>query len=179
MADNVNESEQSAPREIKSFRADAARGNCLTMRRPDLQFRAKEISRAMSKPTKKDQRKIGCVAKYFKDLEKQRIKLKLKFVALDICLTVHTDSAWAGCRSSRNSEFSYAMAVMHSIGGWEARLEECLRQACGCTSRRSFAMAKSTCIQKPEEVFCDGSHQRMYRNITSGFLSFAWCCRTI
>ena len=53
MNDNVNESELSAPEEIKSFQADAARGNYLSMDRPDLQLSAKEISRAMSTPTKK------------------------------------------------------------------------------------------------------------------------------
>ena len=42
MNGNVNESESSAPEEIKSFRADAARDNCMSMDRPNLQFSAKE-----------------------------------------------------------------------------------------------------------------------------------------
>ena len=50
MKDNVKESELSAPEEIKSFRADAASGNYLSMDKPDVQFSAKKISRAMSKP---------------------------------------------------------------------------------------------------------------------------------
>ena len=41
MDDNMNESDLSAPEERKSFRADAARGNCLSMDRPGVQFRAK------------------------------------------------------------------------------------------------------------------------------------------
>ena len=52
MNDNVNESELSAPEEIKSIRTDAAR----QLLRPNLQFSGKGISRAMSKLTKKDQR---------------------------------------------------------------------------------------------------------------------------
>ena len=63
MNDKVNELEFGAPGEIKSFRADAASGNYLWMDRPDLQSTAKEISRAMSKPTKKDQLKIFAMAK--------------------------------------------------------------------------------------------------------------------
>ena len=48
-----------APEEMKLFQADAARGNNLSMDRPDLQFSAKEISRAMPKPMKKDVRKTA------------------------------------------------------------------------------------------------------------------------
>ena len=74
-----------APEEIKSFRADAARANYLSMDMSDLPFSAKEISRATSKP-KKDQRSIVNMTKYLKDLEKRRVKQKFKFDALD---TVH------------------------------------------------------------------------------------------
>ena len=42
MNGNVNKTESSAPEEIKSFRADGARGNCMSMDRPKLQFSAKE-----------------------------------------------------------------------------------------------------------------------------------------
>ena len=71
MEDNVKESELSAPEEIKSFRADEASGNYLSMDKPDVQFSAKKISRAMSKPTRKDQRKIVRMAKLLKDPEIQ------------------------------------------------------------------------------------------------------------
>ena len=36
-----------------------------------------------------------------------------------------------------NAEFSYAMAVMDKIGGWE--------EACGSTPRLLFATVKKTC----------------------------------
>ena len=78
MNDTVNESELSAPEEIKSFRADAARGNYLSMARPP-QFGVKETSRAMSKPMKKDQRRIARMGKYLKDLENRRVKQEFKF----------------------------------------------------------------------------------------------------
>ena len=64
----------SMPEEIKSFRAEAARGNYWIMDRPDLQFSAKAISGAMSKPTRKDQRKILRMAKYLKDFENQGVQ---------------------------------------------------------------------------------------------------------
>ena len=70
--ENVNEPELSEPAESKSFRAHAARGNYLSIVRPDLQFSAKEISRAMSRPPKKHQRKIVRMAEYLKDPEKSK-----------------------------------------------------------------------------------------------------------
>ena len=58
MNDNTNESELSAPEEIKSFRADATSTD-----RPDLPFSAEGVSRAMSKSMKKDQRRIVRMAR--------------------------------------------------------------------------------------------------------------------
>ena len=67
------------------------------MERPDPQFSTNEISRATSKPTKKDQRSIVRKAKYFKDRENPKIKQEFEVVALSARLTVHRDSDWAGC----------------------------------------------------------------------------------
>ena len=90
--DHVNGSESGALEEMKSFRADATRGNYLIVDRPDLQFSAKEISRAMSKPTKKDQRRIVNVAKYLTDFGNQRVQPEFKFGALDTIFTVRAAS---------------------------------------------------------------------------------------
>ena len=76
--DSVNESEMSAPEEIRSFRANAARVNFLSMDRPEPQFSAKEMSRAMLKPTKKDQRRMTRMATSLKDPEKQRVQQECK-----------------------------------------------------------------------------------------------------
>ena len=57
----------------------------------------------MSKPTTKIQRSNVRLAKNLKDLRNQRIMQEFKFGLLDDMLTVHTDSDWAGCRSSRKS----------------------------------------------------------------------------
>ena len=57
--EDENEPELITPQEVKSYRRDAVRGNYLVMGRSDLQFRVKEISRAMSTPTRKDQRRLG------------------------------------------------------------------------------------------------------------------------
>ena len=57
----------------------------------------------MSRSTKRDQRKIGKMAKYVKGLENQRAQPEFQFEALHTTLTVHTDSESAVCRSSRRS----------------------------------------------------------------------------
>ena len=44
---NVEEFDDEALVEVKRFRAIAARGNCLTMNRDELQFSTKEICRSM------------------------------------------------------------------------------------------------------------------------------------
>ena len=92
-----NESELSAPEELKSFPADAASGNYLTMEKPGLQFSAKDISRARSKPTEKDQRRL--VRRILRAQGSSMISSSRGWTLV----TVHTDSDWAGCRSSRKS----------------------------------------------------------------------------
>ena len=93
--EDAHELELETQEEIRSSGGDAARGNYLSMHRPDLQFSAKEISRAMSKPTRKDQRRIVRLASYPKKGRNQRIKQEFEFRTLDDTLTVHTDSDWA------------------------------------------------------------------------------------
>ena len=102
MNDDTNEFELSGHEEIRSFRADAARGYLLTMHRSDRQFRAEEISRAMSKPMKKDQRRMIRMAKYLN----KRVQQEFKFERLHNTITVFADSAWAGCSSSRKGTSS-------------------------------------------------------------------------
>ena len=96
--DSVNDYELNAPEEIKSFRA---RGNLLRMDRPDAQFSAKDISRDVSNPMKKDQRSIVRMAKYLRDPEHQRIKQEFKFEALD---TNHSQSAHDSAGRARHVE---------------------------------------------------------------------------
>ena len=64
------------------------------MNRPDLQFSAKEISRAMPRPTRKDQCRIVRLAKDLQDQRNQRPKQEFKFGLLDDKLTVHTAQTW-------------------------------------------------------------------------------------
>ena len=73
------------------------------MNRPDLQFSAKEISRAMPRPTRKDQRRIVRLARDLQDQRNQRPKQEFKFGSLEDKLTVRTDSDKAGCTSSKKS----------------------------------------------------------------------------
>ena len=90
-------------RDIKEFRADAARGNYLGMDRPDIQFSTKEISRRMAKPREGDVEKVRRLAKYLKHPGNRRLVQEFKFEAMDPTLIVHTDSDWGGCRESRKS----------------------------------------------------------------------------
>ena len=67
---------------------------------PDLLFSAMEISQAMSIRTKKDQRSIVRMAKF---LNCWRNKGSGKNSSQHTILTAHTDPAWAGRRSRRES----------------------------------------------------------------------------
>ena len=83
MNDDLNESELSAPDEIMSFRADAARGNYLSKDRPDLRFSQRKYREPSQKPVKKDHHIIVRMANHLKDLENRRIQLEFKFEASD------------------------------------------------------------------------------------------------
>ena len=62
--EDKNELEFITPEEIKSYRGDAAKGNCFVMNMPDLQFSAMKTSRAMLEPTRKGQRRVVRLSKY-------------------------------------------------------------------------------------------------------------------
>ena len=88
LTSHVNESELSALEEIKTFRADAARGDYLSMDMPDLQFSAQEMSRGMSKTNEEGRVQVVRMAKYLKDSqENRRMKQEFKFETLDTVLT--------------------------------------------------------------------------------------------
>ena len=82
----------------------------------------------MSKPTRKDLRRVVRLSKYLKDSRNQRIKQESKFEALDNTLTVHADLDWAGCTSSRKS--TSARIVSTNVGGVQA--PESNAEADGC-----------------------------------------------
>ena len=62
----------------------------MSMDRPDLQLRTKEISRAMPRPARQNQRRIVRLARDLRDQRNQRPKQEFKFGSLDDTLTVHT-----------------------------------------------------------------------------------------
>ena len=85
LSQDANEPELGIKEEIRSY-------NYMGMDRLDLQFSAKEVSRATSRPTRKDQHGIARLATYLKDPRNQEIKQEFEFESLDDTLTVHTDS---------------------------------------------------------------------------------------
>ena len=74
----------------------------------------------MSRSTKRDQRKIGRMAKYVKGLENPRGQPEFQFEALDTTLTVHTDSESAVCRSSREEHARCRGSGIHNVCGRQA-----------------------------------------------------------
>ncbi|CAE8582362.1 unnamed protein product [Polarella glacialis] len=69
--------------------------------RPDLQFAAKEVARAMAKPTSLDVTKLKRIARYLKQYPTMTLVLELE--ELPEALTVYVDSDWAGDGATRKS----------------------------------------------------------------------------
>ncbi|CAE8594547.1 unnamed protein product [Polarella glacialis] len=69
--------------------------------RPDLQFAAKEVARAMAKPTSLDVTKLKRIARYLKQYPTMTLVLELE--ELPEALTVYVDSDWAGDSATRKS----------------------------------------------------------------------------
>ncbi|CAE8735976.1 unnamed protein product [Polarella glacialis] len=69
--------------------------------RPDLQFAAKEVARAMAHSTSLDLTKLKRIVRYLKQYPMRTFVLELK--GLPEALTVFVDSDWAGDRTTRRS----------------------------------------------------------------------------
>ena len=87
--------------EATKYRAIIARGNFLSIDRPDIQYAVKEASRCMAKPTTKDWAKLERLAKYL--VHRPRAVTKYPWQDRPKEIITYTDSDWAGCRKTRKS----------------------------------------------------------------------------
>ena len=162
MNDNVNESEVSAPDGIKSFRADAA----------------SEQGQARS-PVQREVNVVSVrLSKYLNDPENQKIGQDFKFETLDTIPTVHTDSDWAGCRSSRSTSGGVVSTNIGVVKYWSsaqrlAALSSCQAQfhainkgAAEATGIRSLAADNRHHVRhlaQNRRKCCTGSCQQAWR----------------
>jgi len=83
------------------YRAVTARINFLSQDRAELLFAAKECSRMMSSPCKGDLGPLKRIGRYL--LGRPRSVMMYAWQDTPSCITVFTDSNWAGCKTTRKS----------------------------------------------------------------------------
>lgn len=84
-----------------TYRGLAARLTYLAQDRSDTQYAVKEVARGMSKPTKRDLRRIKRLARYM--CFRPRMVVRFDYQNSGNEIAVWTDSDFAGCRTSRKS----------------------------------------------------------------------------
>ena len=118
-AKNVPEKDQELLQgtEARQYRALAARANYLAQDRPDIQYAVKEIARRMSSPNRGDWGLLKRLARYLAG----HPRAVFTYYWQDELgkLEVHTDSDWAGCKSSCRSTSGGSMQLgWHYIKSW-------------------------------------------------------------
>ena len=105
------------PAEARVFRSHAARINYLAQDRPDLQYCAKEVCRAMATPTRGAWKKLKRIVRYL--LMARRVVTQYKWQGREEEIATYSDSDWAGCRRSGKSTSGGAIMVgEHYIKSW-------------------------------------------------------------
>ena len=105
--------------EASAYRGVTARLNYLAQDRPDLQYSCKEASRRMAKPRQADWTLLKRIGRYLVGAP----RLVQTFVWQDGIgdITVHTDSDWAGCRTTCRSTSGGTLAVgAHCLKTWSS-----------------------------------------------------------
>ena len=104
-------------RETIEYRALVARCNYLFPGRPDISFAVKELSRAMSKPTKGDLQRPKRFGRYLKG--KTRLVMQYKWQPKQSTITTYSDADWAGCRVTRKNTTGGCIKIGgHCVTGW-------------------------------------------------------------
>jgi hypothetical protein len=107
--------------EFKSYRMLAARLNYMAQDNPMVQYAAKEVCRAMSRPTAKDFAKIKKVVRFLKGLGAVIWKYKWQCEDESCNITVYVDSDWAGCKETRRSTSGGVIKVgQHVLRTWSS-----------------------------------------------------------
>ena len=94
---------------LKEFRSACMRCLFLALDRPDIQFAAKEVSRAMSAPTVNADETLKGIARYL--LGRPRMVWKYPRQAWQGAIYGMTDSNWAACPTTRKSTSSSYLAL--------------------------------------------------------------------
>ena len=96
------------------YRALAARANYLAQDRADIQFAAKECCRGMAAPNRGHLKAIRRLARYL--IAAPRVVWTFRFQQRPACLTVYSDSDWAGCRrTARSTSGGVVMLGSHCL----------------------------------------------------------------
>lgn len=104
-------------REASRYRALTARANYVAQDRSDIKFPVKELSRKMSRPQRKDWRKLVRLGKYLVD--KTRVVVKFLYQKWCGYVAVFTDSDHAGRRETRKSTSAGVMMLGgHCLQTW-------------------------------------------------------------
>ena len=107
--------------ECKAFRMLAARLNYMAQDHVWLQFSAKEICRSMANPKANDFVKIKRVVRFLKGIGGVKFKYKWQTEEEARDITVHVDSDWAGCRSTRRSTSGGVLKIgNHVLKTWSS-----------------------------------------------------------
>ena len=107
--------------ECKAFRMLAARLNYMTQDYVWLQFSAKEICRSMANPKANDFMKIKRAVRFLKGIGGVKFKYKWQSEEEAPDITVHVDSDWAACRSTRRSTSGGVLKVgNHVLKTWSS-----------------------------------------------------------
>ena len=106
-------------KEASAYRGVAARLNYLAQDRPDLQYACKEASRRMAKPRQADWAILKRIGRYL--LGAPRLVQRFNWQDGDGEITVHTDSDWAGCKTSCRSTSGGTLCVgTHCLKTWSS-----------------------------------------------------------
>ena len=105
--------------EATAYRACAARGNYLSLDRPDIQYAAKEISIRMSNPKQSNIDALKRLGRYLK--KHPRAVFFYKHQSACSKLTVHSDTNHAGClRTRKSTQGGVVMYGTHCIKTWSS-----------------------------------------------------------
>ena len=85
----------------KKFRALAARLNHVVSKRPDLQYSVKECVRHLARPQVGSWQLLKKIGRYLR--YRQCLLLEYTFLIQPQCISVYSDSDWAGCARTRRS----------------------------------------------------------------------------
>jgi hypothetical protein len=136
-----SEGEPLGQEEATAYRAIAARANYLAPDRPDMQYATKEICRRMCEPKQKDWMRLKRLARYL--VHRPRVVAKFLWQREGSSLEVHTDSNWAGCKSTRKSTSGGLVAVgLHCIKAW-SKTQATIALSSG--EAELFAVVKGVC----------------------------------